>query len=974
MNDSQTFCADKWFSAWASHCKDIPTAEALSDNNGSLTFAQVEELSGKVYSRLLSLDAGYGSAVLVCTSRGVMDFVIILGILKRGFAYVLAEPSMPPERIEYIRSDCSAVCVIDDSLYENIIADEPYKAGYQRVDDHIPAYLVYTSGTTGRPKGAIHERGNLLFSCQSIEHDGTITENRNTHFSLLCPLNFVATTFVANMSVYSGAHLFIPPVSTLKNKRVLISYLSDNRIDTAFLPPAVLRLFGKELPDNLTTIYTGSDMVGDVYLPKRRIYNLYMMSETGFVICKHLIDRPTSLCPVGKPNPGVEVKLSEEGEILCRAPYFYGYLDGSGKTGDGYLRTGDLAKTDKDGNFVLTGRADDMFKVNGNRVEPAEIEAIVKEHYGLECAVKGFEKDGMSIALYYVSERELDPGRLTEQLKQMLPEYMIPSHFIRLDSLPRTDVGKLDRKNLPAPEAVFEEYVAPRTELEKRFSKAIADELDVERVSLHDDFFLIGGTSLNVLNLISKLELNGLEAEHFYKARKIGEIIGRYLESRKAISLTDEEKEMLGRSTLQPLKYLNYKTIEAIAEYQISADSTVWSLPQIVRLPFFVDMKRLCRAVNAYISSSSTFQTSVVRDSDGKLCFRHSPELVKEIQVEKMSASRVKETIRTFIRPFKLIDELPYRIRLIRGGGCKYLLFDIHHILTDGEGLVLFGNDIFNLYCGRKPGKNDLFAWIADENAVCTEQNASANLESLKKHFDGICWGGFVGTGTEEKRHVNRTILTDIRLKDIDRCLKNRGWTMDSLFCAALALSAAKCSQSKDVLIAFVRSKRAGAVNHAGYRICRHNLGLHLSETMTIDRLVAAVEADRVRSMAYHFPEYPADKENVAPWMIDNLIDIARAAHIWDKWIFRMNPIYDKKYEVGTSPSLMNLMRFSRSRGRLALNPDYNTFFVGDEDVNRLCDHIIDAMKRLISGDESVVVDYLCSTNPCRGAAVGCRS
>lgn len=347
---SYSYYADQWFSTWQHHLTEIPDSVALTDSNENLTFAQIEELSGKIYSRLLSIDAESGSVVLVRTSRGVRDFVAMMGILKRGFAYILVEPSMPSGRIDYLRQDSAAVCELDDSLYEDIIANEKYISGYERVDDQIPAYLVYTSGTTGKPKGAIHKRGNLIYSCKSIERDGTIAENRNTRFSLLCPLNFVVTTLVMNMLFFSGGHLFIPPVSLLRNKNALISHIADNHIDTAFLPPIVLRLFGKELPKELTTIYTGSDVIGGIYLPGRKLFNLYMMSETGFVICKYLIDGPKPLCPVGKPNPCIDLKLSEEGEILCRTPWFHGYVDGSGISEDGYFRTGDSARIDKDGN------------------------------------------------------------------------------------------------------------------------------------------------------------------------------------------------------------------------------------------------------------------------------------------------------------------------------------------------------------------------------------------------------------------------------------------------------------------------------------------------------------------------------------------------------------------------------------------------------------------------------------------------
>lgn len=951
--------ADQWFSAWQRHLDEIPDSVALTDPNENLTFAQVEDLSGKIYSRLLTVDAESGSVVLVCTSRGVRDFVAMMGILKRGFAYLLVEPSMPSERIEYLRRDSSAVCVIDDRLYEDIIAGETYRPGYERVDDHTPAYLVYTSGTTGKPKGVIHERGNLLHSCKSMEHDGANAENRNTRFSLLCPLNFVVTTLVMNMFIYSGCHLFIPPISILKNKYLLISHISDNHIDTAFLPPAVLRLFGQELPNTLTTIYTGSDVVGGIFLPGRKLYNLYVMSETGFVICKYLIDKLVPLCPIGKPNPGIEVKLSEEGEILCRAPWFHGYVDGRGRDGDGYLRTGDLAKLDADGNYVLVGRADDMVKVNGNRVEPAEIEAVVRELSGLECAVRGVEREGMSLALYYVSDKEIDFDNLAGKMKQVLPDYMIPSHFVRLDSLPRTAIGKLDRRSLPEPQTVFVEYAAPRTDFEKRFCKTVADELGLKKVGLNDDFFSIGGTSINVLNIISKLELKGFDAENIYRARRIGDVIRVYLGLTKSGTLTEGEKEIQGRRSLQSIEGINNNLPSIIAEDQLASKNLVWNLPQILQLPWYVDMKRLCCAINAYISSSSTFQTDLARDSDGRLCYRHHPELVKEVVVERMSAADAKEAIRTFVRPFRLIDELPYRIRLICAGVHKYLLFDIHHAFTDGEGLVHIGNDIFKLFCGQKPGSNNFFAWIVDEKSAHTEEELRENLAALKRYFDGTKWSGIPVRGTGENRHIKYTVNTGVRLKDLNRCLAEQGWTRVSLLYASYLLASAKLTQSNDVLASFLYGRRAGIENHAGVRFCCLTLGMHLSGIETADELIRAVEQEISRAMAYTSPRYKEAYKGSIPWYLDDLGNIANVEELFGRRVRSIDPIYDPIYDNGAAPTAYNVMRFSNNRGYLCMSPDYNTFYAGEDEVNLLCDYMTDALKRLISSDGSVIEDYI---------------
>lgn len=524
-----------------------------------ITYEDLHELSGKVYAWLKYQGIGREDFILINLARGVLPVVAIIGILKAGAAFALVEENYAPERIEYIRKDCGCKSEINRNAWEEILKCEPLD-GHEQTDAHDAAYAIYTSGTTGNPKGVLHEYGNIEECIRSVNYEGNPIISEKDRGALLAPMNFVATIMMLFCVLYcGGCKLFIASYATIKNQLLLKKMFLEKRISCTFLTPSYIRILGGQTGPFLKKLIVGSEPANNIYLDKVEIYNMYAMSESGFVVSVFKIDKPYSTCPIGKPQFDLDYMLLDEdgnpvsdneiGEICFRNEYVRGYMNLPEETGkafvNGIYHSGDLAKKLPDGNLVFLGRSNDMIKINGNRIEPAEIEAAVKNALGIDwVAAKGFENGSQSyLCAYYTADVEIDAEKLRAELLKKLPYYMIPSYYIHIDAIPLKPNGKLDRKALPEPEHqdLSAQYAEPTNDTEKALCNAFAKVLKLEKVGIHDDFYEMGGDSLGSIEAIVESGLPGLEASMIFRGRTAENIAKLYAENHIEGGISDEE-------------------------------------------------------------------------------------------------------------------------------------------------------------------------------------------------------------------------------------------------------------------------------------------------------------------------------------------------------------------------------------------------------------------------------------------------
>jgi len=363
--------------------REVPQLPIFADEQHpeGVTRAEVDERSARVYAWLKKRGIGREDMVMICLPRGADLPIAAIGVWKAGAACTLAEDNLPAERIAFIRADCGSKLVIDADLWPEIMQTEPL-SGYVQADDHDAAFALYTSGSTGEPKGVLQEYGCIRMYRVNGEPP-TVSPDKAYNEALIPPMHSLAGILNVYKNLQSYDCIHILPYETAKDPFLLNRFYMEHNISHTFIPTGALRILGKNLSPSVRFVAIGGEGANGLYIDGVTVENAYSMSELCYPLCRFVIDRAYPLCPVGRPDPdllrvcllddeGREVPDGEEGEICFENPFFRGYINRPEETKEafrgGLFHSGDLGKWDENGNLVVTGRAGDMLKIGGNRV------------------------------------------------------------------------------------------------------------------------------------------------------------------------------------------------------------------------------------------------------------------------------------------------------------------------------------------------------------------------------------------------------------------------------------------------------------------------------------------------------------------------------------------------------------------------------------------------------------------------------
>lgn len=525
--------------------RQYPDKVILQDSETRLTFRELDELSGRVYAYLKGKGIGKEDFVMICLPRSVRTIASIIGVWKAGAAFVICDAWEVEDRVHYKYTDCNCKLKICAETWNNIQITTP-RHDYVIADKHDAAYALYTSGSEGIPKGVIHEYGNIDYASNCVFANGVAVYQHNDRVAHPLPMSSTGGIIHALSPLRSGAYIELLPLNLLGNLEKLEQHLLEERITVTGLVPSMIGERRIKSP-YIKIFLTGSEQTSNVFMDDYPILNMYGQTETSMNPLNFVIDRMYKNTPVGNASAhpdvlllddnSLPVKLGEKGEICVPYHYSRGYINDPELTAklfhDGLFHTGDIARINEDGNYVILGRKTDMIKINGNRIEPAEIEAAVKRVLDIDWAfAKGFiQEDRSFICVYFTADIEVDLQKTREELMKILPNYMIPSYFIHIDDVPRLPNGKIDRQSFKAPqvEEYHEEYAAPTNEVEERICTTMQTILSIDRVGVNDDFFLLGGDSLRTIRLITELNIEGLNVNDIYLARTTHAIANLWL-------------------------------------------------------------------------------------------------------------------------------------------------------------------------------------------------------------------------------------------------------------------------------------------------------------------------------------------------------------------------------------------------------------------------------------------------------------
>ena len=728
-------------------------AVALDCKDEILNYGELWNLSGKVYAYLKNHGIGNEDFALINLPRGPKVIVAMIGIWRAGAALTITEKGYPAERVNYIKKDCNAKIVIDENIYSEILAGESLK-DYEKTNPNDACFAVYTSGTTGNPKGALYEYGKLEMC---VRADGAADEEIEI-FAVNNPLNFVAFFYIAIPRLYFGFAIYIVSYDLVKNISKLKNLFEREKINTTFMTPSMLKVYKNEIiTSSMKKIWVAGEAVSDLYINGIKLLNRYSTSEIGFVVSEFQIDKAYHKTPVGKNLTGVEIQIlnedgqkvsdGEQGEICIENKYFRGYINLPEQTQkvfkDGIYHTGDLGCKDENGNLIISGRADDMIKINGNRVEPAEIEIVAKEILGVKnILAKGFSNVGSAfIALYGLTSEigdkfdETNIPVLREKLLKRLPEYMVPNYYITLEKFPTNANGKVARKLFPAPNAapIQVEYVPPVTATEKLICQKMAEILNVEKISRNADFYQSGGDSLKTILLVTECNALAFESTDVYKYRT-PENLAAFIDANKnsvaankkfPVAQVLQEKfspavqKAWGDYQQRGVIRSVYSSCFAVDEDKIKKISH--SPANEITLYEKVDPAKLQTAVNKAVEICP-YAAFEISKKDGVIYFRKNnlPLLVgafEEFGTEKNNNHYVIVSYED-----------------------NKIIFNISHILTDGFGINAFIQAVLNFYFDKAEtlySGADKFDFVADLMAqeLPLPENYAPENYAVENHF-----------------------------------------------------------------------------------------------------------------------------------------------------------------------------------------------------------------------------------------------
>ena len=833
-----------------------------------ISYEQLCDISGRVYSYLKARSIGKEDFVMIKLPRGIQPIVAMIGVWRAGAAFVIAEENLAPERIDYIYKDCRCKLAITSDVWEEIKRCEPLD-GYEKTDPHDAAYAVYTSGTTGSPKGVLHEYGNLERCKASANYNGVEIFDPGERFALAAPLNFVASTMVLSYGLYRGCSTsHILSFSTVKNPIALIKYLYLKRITVFFLTPTYAKKFAGKTGPFLKKMVVGSEPANRYYLKGVTNYNMYAQSEGGVIAGMFVVDKEYDVCPIGKPqfdmkyrvvdDNGNDVPDGEIGEFIFESPYVRGYINLPEDTAkafkDGYFYTSDLAQILPDGNIVICGRKNDMIKINGNRIEPAEIEAAIQSVLKINwCAVRGFVGDDQSfICAYYKDDVTFDADELRTQLQKRLPHYMIPAYFMKIDSIPVRTNGKMDRSALPKPEVknVARTYREPANAIEVALCRAMQKVLRLERVGADDDFYEMGGDSLSSMEMLLESGLPGLDVGSIFRGRSAAKIAQLYMEQIKNRDPNGDEAR--NDSAKREGHRLTPEQADMFYYQSLAPNTTMYNLFKLIRLDKNqIDPARMAAAVETAIKNHPALCTVLQYNEKGELIQKYDPHMPIEIIPEKISEKELEVLKDTLVAPFTIFNAPLFRCRLFETECAAYLFLDIHHMIFDGTSLNVFMNSVINAYLGTPLETDYYYLVLTKRKQMELTDFYKEGQQYYEKTYGNVKWTTCpkVDRKTSENKLGYLSSYETLTPAHISSVEKKFMVSRNELFLAATLLAIAISTGKNDVQVSWIYNGRddLASTSSVGLLFRELSVALRLRSNADLHDIFAEIH-DQVRN------------------------------------------------------------------------------------------------------------------------------
>ena len=728
---------------------ETPDAIAVMDDQRKLTYRELDDMSNALSGELKFRGVEKEDAVALILDRSVYVIVSMLGVMKAGAAFVPIDPDFPAERIRYTLEDAGAQVIVTNEAHLESYKDQQSiqvvhveKAVHQNHSLDLPnvsvdqlAYVIYTSGTTGKPKGVQLTHRNLSHYVNWLTKEVSLQECDRTALLSSYAYDLGYTSIFPVLK--AGGTLYLPREDVYTDPVRLMRFIDEQELTYIKMTPSLFHMMADAKNhefDALRLVVLGGEPIvpEDVetfmhHHPCVAVMNHYGPTETTIgtvtkLITPHEMDALKERSVIGQPIAHTRALVCNRQQRLV--PYgapgeLYisgegvskGYLNQPELTAERFLenpffpkermyRTGDLVRQHANGDIEFLGRIDDQVKIRGYRIEKQEIEhaaralSSIKEVYVTVIHLSRLPE----LALYYTAPEQVGTLTFREQLSETLPDYMIPTYFVKVDAIPLTQNGKVDAKSLPLPHEVHMSraaHVPPETALERTLCDIWSEVLGVEHIGVHDHFFELGGHSLKGMVLMSKMQAK-LDKHVPLKVLFEKPTI-------RAMATYIEEADTSVVTSIQPAEKQDFYPVSSEQKrmyvlQQLHPEAVTYHMPAVLMMEGNLDLQRLEEALQALIERHESLRTAFV-EIDGvpvQKVYRRVPFTLEVVDVEDHQKQSV---LKEFITPFSLQQAPLMRAKVAKRSDETYVfMMDMHHIIADGVTRSLLIQELAQLY------------------------------------------------------------------------------------------------------------------------------------------------------------------------------------------------------------------------------------------------------------------------------------
>ena len=751
-DDTQTIV-----SLFRRQAKATPQNIAVAYKDKRYTYAEVDEISDRIAGYIASKGLGLEDVVSVLIPRCEWMAIASLGVLKAGCAYQPLDPTYPKERLNFMMQDANAKLLIADEELRPIVDEYQGEVllienGKLNIENDF-AYdkssifnlqssifpnslfiLLYTSGSTGVPKGCQLTHGNLVCFCHWYQRYYDLKPEHNV--AAYASYGFDACMMDMYPALTCGATVHIVPEEIRLDLIALNDYFEREHITHSFMTTQVGYQFATSIENHsLKYLSTGGEKLASLTPPTGfEFYNGYGPTECTIFTTTYLVDKKLKEIPIGKPldnmrlyivDPqGHRLPVGAAGELWISGPQVSrGYLNRPEKTAEVYIgnpftdndkyarvyRSGDIVRYLPSGDIQFVGRRDGQVKIRGFRIELKEVEAVIREFPGIKDAtVQAFDEEsgtGKFVAAYIVSDQQVDIEALNNFILDQKPPYMVPAVTMQIDAIPLNQNQKVNKRALPKPVksvAVAQQQAvqAPLNVLEQELHEMIAGIVGNTDFGITTILGYAGLTSISSIKLavqVNKRYGVTLDSKSLVKTGTLQSIENTIIAS--LMKMRNGENEEMGNDDAQPMSHslnvsfsqypLSYAQTGVYFECLKNPTSTVYNIPYLLSYPAGIEADKLAEIVTQVVEAHPELSIHFTTEGD-TIVQTLADSVPVEVPITEMTDEELANYKTDFVRPFNLQKPPLYRFEVVKTEAGVHLLMDVHHLVFDGGSADLF--------------------------------------------------------------------------------------------------------------------------------------------------------------------------------------------------------------------------------------------------------------------------------------------